>query len=313
MGVISLDDKVLDLPAVDAAALFPRNLQLGERPRLALELCLKGIDVVDVDVGVSHDVCEASRHQVAHVGEHVREKRVACNVEGDAEAHVAGPLVELAVEVALWLVLLRGLGGVDAPAAARVRDVELGEHVARRQGHALEVARVPRAEDHPPVVGVGAQLVDDLGQLVDTLARVVSAGVDVLGAKVPPLEAVDGAQVADVAVRQADAVEELAGAVAVPDLDADVAEGLGRGVALDEPEELGDDGAEEDTLRGEEGEDRAAVVVELELEAWGGEDGQGSCSCAGGGLSVWVCSVRLIDLCMHVTGGLPIGSSLTLV
>lgn len=113
---------------------------------------------------------------------------------------------------------------------------------------------------------------DDLGQLVDALAGVVGVGVDVLGAKVPPLEAVDGAQVADVAVRQADAVEELAGAVAVPDLDADVAEGLGRGVALDEPEELGDDGAEEDALRGEEGEDRPAVIVELELEAWRGED-----------------------------------------
>lgn len=92
----------------------------------------------------------------------------------------------------------------------------------------------------------------------------------------PPLKAVDGAQVADLAVGESDAIEELAGPVAVPDLDADVAEG-GRGcVALDEPEELGDDGAEEDSLCGEQGKDGAAVVVELELEAWGCENGQGT-------------------------------------
>lgn len=36
MGVISLDYKVFYFPAVDAAALFPRDFQLGERPRLAL-------------------------------------------------------------------------------------------------------------------------------------------------------------------------------------------------------------------------------------------------------------------------------------
>jgi hypothetical protein len=40
----------------------------------------------------------------------------------------------------------------------------------------------------------------DLLQLVDALARVIRLGVDVLGAEVPPLEAVDGAEIADVAV-----------------------------------------------------------------------------------------------------------------
>lgn len=73
MGVVTLDHEVLDLPAIDAAALLPRNLQLGERPRLALQLCLESVDVIDVDVCVSHDVGETSGHQVAHVSEHVCE------------------------------------------------------------------------------------------------------------------------------------------------------------------------------------------------------------------------------------------------
>lgn len=286
MGVVTLDHEVLDLPAIDAATLLPRNLQLGEWPRLTLQLCLESVDVIDVDVCVSHDVGKASGHQIADVSEHVREQRIAGDVEGDAKAHVAGALVQLAVEVALWLVFFRGFSGANAPSASGVRDVELGKHVAGRQGHALEVSRIPGAEDHSPVVRVGAKLVDDLGQLVDALAGVVCLCVDVLGAKVSPLEAVDGAQVTDLAVGQADAVEELAGPIAVPDLDADVVEGEGGCVALDEPEELGDDGTEEDPFCCEQREDGAAVVVELELEALGCENRQGAGAGAGGEQSV---------------------------
>lgn len=276
MGFISLDHKVFYFPAVNAAALFPCDFQLGERPRLALQLCSESINVVNVDVRVSHDVGKCSRYKIADVGEHVCQQCIARNVERDTEAHVAGSLIQLAVEVALGLVLLCRFLGVLSPSSPGVGYVELGKHVAGRQSHALKVLWVPRAEDHSAVVGAVAQLVDDFGQLVDALAGVVCLSIDVLCAKVPPLKPVDGAQVADVAVGQADAVEELAGAVAVPDLDADVAEGGGGGVALDEPEELGDDGAEEDSLGGEQGEDGAAVVVEVEFEAGRGEDGQGA-------------------------------------
>lgn len=180
------------------------------------------------------------------------------------------------MEVALGFVLLCRFLGVLSPSSSGVGYVELGKHVTGRQSHALKVLWVPCAEDHSAVVGAVAQLVDDFGQLVDALAGVVCLSIDILCAKVPPLEAVDGAQVADVTVGEPHAVEELAGTVAVPDLDADVAEGGGGGVALDEPEELGDDGAEEDSLCGEQGEDGAAVVVELEFEAGGSEDGQGA-------------------------------------
>jgi hypothetical protein len=78
---------------------------------------------------------------------------------------------------------------------------------------------------------------------------------------------------------QAELVEELARPVAVPDLDALLAERERRCVALDEPEELEDDGAVEDSFRREEGQDGTAVVVEFELEA-GSEDGYRAGACA---------------------------------
>lgn len=49
--------------------------------------------MVNIDVCVSHDVGKGSRYKVANVGEHVSQQGVACNVERDAEAHVAGSLI----------------------------------------------------------------------------------------------------------------------------------------------------------------------------------------------------------------------------
>lgn len=123
---------------------------------------------------------------------------------------------------------------------------------------------------------------DNLRELVHPLPRIIRLSIDVLGAKVPPLETVHGAQVADFAVREADLVEELARAVAVPDLDTLFAQGGGCRAALDEPEELGDDGAEENALCCEEREDGGSVVVERELKGGGCEDRVRSGSGSGG-------------------------------
>lgn len=120
--------------------------------------------------------------------------------------------------------------------------------MAGGQDHLGEVLGIPRAEDQSAVVGVRLEGVDDALELVVALARVVRLMVDVVGAEVAPLEAIDWAQVADFAVVQAEVVEELARAVAVPDLDALGGEREGGGVALDEPKELGDYGAGEDAL-----------------------------------------------------------------
>lgn len=276
MRLVPLDDKVLRLPAVNASALWPRNLQLGESARLPLQLRLERVNMINVDVGIAHDVRKGTRDEIAHVSQHMCQQRIASNIKRHAETHVARALVQLAVQVALWLL---ALGLLSRLAAAGERDVKLGKHVARRQGHELEVARVPRREHHAAVIRVRAQLVDNLGELVDALAGVVGFGINVVGAKVTPLEAVDGAQVTHLAVREPDAVEELARPVAVPDLDAGLVERNRRRVALDEPQELGDDGPREDALRCQQRQDRAAVVVEAKLESRR-EDGERACSCA---------------------------------
>ena len=125
--------------------------------------------------------------RTAHVREQAGEQRVGGDVEGHAEAHVARALVHLAAKLA-------------------VGHVELREHVARRKSHLLECRRVPRREQDTPVRGVGFDLMDHLSQLVHPLVAIVRVTVCVLGAKVPPLEAVDGTQVALLAVLKPDAV-----------------------------------------------------------------------------------------------------------
>jgi hypothetical protein len=64
---------------------------------------------------------------------------------------------------------------------------------------------------------------------------------------------------------EAEVVKELAGAIAIPDLNTGFAEAVGRCVALNEPEKLGDNGASKDTLRRKERENRSPVVVKGEL------------------------------------------------
>lgn len=228
--------------------------------------------------------------------EHVSEQGVAGNVEGHAEAHVAGALVQLAVEMAffcwgrgrcgigLFCLLLFLSFGTRPAGVTRVGDVELGKHVAWRQHHARHVGRVPSAQHQPPIERVRPQGVHDPRQLVHALAYVVCFRVDVFRAEMPPLEAVHGAEIADLALREAEVVEELARAVAVPDLDALRGESVRGGVAGDEPEELGDDGFGEDAFCGQEREDGRARAVEGEFEGSWGEDGVGPCAGSAGSL-----------------------------
>lgn len=100
MRLVSFNLEILQFPPVNLAPLLALDLQLGERPGLALQLLPERVDVVEVDVRVAHDVGETARHHVADVGEHVRQQRVAGDIERDAQAHIAGTLVQLAVQVA---------------------------------------------------------------------------------------------------------------------------------------------------------------------------------------------------------------------
>lgn len=102
--LVPLDNKILRFPAIDAPSLFARNLHLGEVSWLTLQLRLESLNVVEVDMRIAHDVRQASGDELADVGQHVRQEGVAGDVEGHPETHVARPLVELAMEVALGLV-----------------------------------------------------------------------------------------------------------------------------------------------------------------------------------------------------------------
>lgn len=163
------------------------------------------------------------------MGEHVCEKSIGSDIERHAEAHVTGPLIEQTMQDASGIPRLsqvtarprvRSRDRAVRGRSGREGDVELSKHVTRRQGHLLQVGRVPGTEDDASIVGAVAELVDDVGELVDALAGVVGTSTSILGSKVAPLEAVHGAEIAGLALRQADAVQVRPAPVPVPDPDA---------------------------------------------------------------------------------------------
>src|SRR3546814_20897198 len=69
-----------------------------------------------------------------------------------------------------------------------VRDGRLEEAMARRERHRVEIARVPCGDDLAPRGGVGADLLDQFGDLIEMAA--------IGGRPLAPLLAVDGAELA---------------------------------------------------------------------------------------------------------------------
>ena len=311
--------KVLDRPSIHVplAPIRPLDSQLRKLSRFPRQLFFQRVDVVDVDVAVAHRMRQRPRNEVRREGEHVGQQRVGGDVEGDAEAHVVGALVEQAVQdslgfgfggaagavgmavrtvgrggvvrvllLLLLLFLLPFLPPVDPPRRIRELHVKLRKHMTRRQRHLAQIRHVPRTQNDPSVIRVVLQLPDDLSDLIHAFARVICLRVDVFGSEMPPLEPVDRTQVAFCTVREADAVQIGAGPVAVPDLDAGGGEGQGGRGAGDEPEEFSDDGAEEYALCCEEGEDwdrgdgggGVGGAGERETELRREGDGEGACA-----------------------------------
>lgn len=108
--------------------------------------------------------------------DHVRQQRVARNVEWHAQPNICGSLVHLAGQLT-------------------VGHVKLHQTVAGRKGHNGNIHRVPGAQDDPPIGGIVLQLVDDFRQLIFTLARVIIVARAVRGSKVAPLEPINWTQV----------------------------------------------------------------------------------------------------------------------
>src|SRR4051794_2221094 len=110
--------------------------------------------------------------------------------------------------------------------------------MARGEGHLLVVGGVPGGHHNPPARWIVLNLVYHVRQLIKPLPTVVRMHSVIGGAKVSPLEAVDGPQVPLLAVVEAHAVEEGARGVPVPDLDLLVREVLSVGVPLYKPYQL---------------------------------------------------------------------------
>src|SRR3989338_11445915 len=105
--------------------------------------------MIAIEVHVPEDVDELTDPKIADLRDHVREQRVRCDIERDAEENVGAPLVELATE-------------------SPIIDVKLEQAVARRERHlprphvllwthalVREDQRIPRGDDEPPRIQIG--------------------------------------------------------------------------------------------------------------------------------------------------------------
>ena len=138
----------------------------------------------------------------------------------------------------------------------------------------VEVGHVPSAEDHPSIVGVRAQGVNDPPNLIDSVVVVVvwlrstrggfclQAVLGYVGfTPMAPLVAVHGTEFALDVLRQAPSVQVVSGGVAVPNVDVVAHQGVGVGaVALEKPQEFLGDPLEVHLLGGEHGKSSVAQI-----------------------------------------------------
>ena len=226
MGVVFADLEILILILVDRVGAA-QNLEPGQRARVAAELEAGLVEMIGIEVAVAAGPDKGAGLQAALLGEHVREERVAGDVEGHAEEHVGAALVELEVQAA-------------------VGDLGLEQAVARGERHAVDLGRVPGADDLAAGGRVGVDLVDEARDLIDAAA--------VRPLPVAPLLAVDGAEIA-ILVRPF-----------VPNADLVVLEIGDVGVALQEPQQFDDDRAQVQLLGGDEREAVGKVEAHLVAE-----------------------------------------------
>ena len=160
--------------------------------------------MVAVQVRVAAGPDKIAHFEVALLGYHMHQQRVAGDIERQAEEHVARALIELAGELA-------------------VGDIELEERMARRQRHYVQFADVPGRDDNPTRVRIVFQLFHHRANLVDVTAVWRGPGT--------PLLAINRTQVA-VFIRPF-----------IPDSDVVFVQIRDVGVTLQEPQQFMDDGA----------------------------------------------------------------------
>lgn len=123
-------------------------------------------------------------------------------------------------------------------AKCRSNSKEKRKRLPRRESHQSQVEWVPCAHDVPSGVRVPFDSFDQLTQLVHSLSRVVPVHVGVLGAEVPPLEAIDWAKISFFSFFETQLVQELSTPVSVPNSDSFGFEFIGVGAASNEPKQF---------------------------------------------------------------------------
>ena len=158
--------------------------------------------MVGIDVRVAEGMHEMARFQARDLRDHVREHRVAGDVERHAEEEVRAALIQLAAEASVG------------------RDVELEERVAGGQGDLVGFLGIPAGDDQAAAGRVALDLFDHAADLVDAVVREGAVGL-LRRPEIAPLMAVDGAEVAGGA---AELGALLGGGPFVPDADAALGE-----------------------------------------------------------------------------------------
>ncbi len=225
MRVVAFEFKILELEIKDAFD-FAIDDEARRLARGAGELGFHLLHMVGIDMRVAHGVNELPRFIARHMGEHFQQQRVGSDVEGHAEEHIGGALVELQVHGA-------------------VLDADLPERVTGGERHVIDLSRVPGRDDQSAAVGVVFDLLDEVRDLVGGAAGLREAA---------PLVAIDGAKVA-----------VFVGPF-VPNADAVVFEVFDIGVTIEEPQEFVNDGFEVQLFGGDKREAFAQVIAALHAE-----------------------------------------------
>src|SRR5262245_36832254 len=164
-----IDDLEIIKLVIEDGLRFAFYDQLRQRERLAAKLQPRLFHVVQVDVAIPSGTDEFAGVKTALLSGHVSQQRVGSDIERDAEKYVRRPLVDLAGELI-------------------PRHIELSNNVTWREGHSIQFADVPGADDQATGIGIRSDLFDDAADLVNPAA--------ISGPPGPPLRPVDGAKIA---------------------------------------------------------------------------------------------------------------------
>lgn len=94
--------KIFKLEPVNRVTLGSRlDAKLGEGTGFPFKLNLECINMIQIDMRVSHDMDKLARFKVTHPSNHDCQQGVTGNVEGDTQSHITGSLVHLAGKLAV--------------------------------------------------------------------------------------------------------------------------------------------------------------------------------------------------------------------